>query len=65
MKRESLAGLAVRAYPDNALADEIKSTALDVGAGSRTRFVRELAGLDPRRAARARHADRDAWGPRG
>jgi hypothetical protein len=45
MKRERLAALAVRAYPDNALADEIKSTALDVGAGSRTRFVRELAGL--------------------
>ncbi|HEY6889811.1 MAG TPA: hypothetical protein VI300_18570 [Solirubrobacter sp.] len=45
MKRERLTGLAVRAYPDDALAAEIKSTALDVGAESRTRFVRELAGL--------------------
>jgi hypothetical protein len=45
MKRERLTGLAVRAYPDNALADEIKSTALDVSSESRTRFVRELGAL--------------------
>jgi hypothetical protein len=46
MKRERLASLAVRAYPDdNVLADEIASTVLDVGAESRTRFARELAGL--------------------
>ncbi len=45
MKREKLADLVVRLYPDDELADEITSTALDVGAGSRTRFMRELAGL--------------------
>ncbi len=45
MMRERLAGLVVRAYPDGAPTDELAGTALDVGAESRARFARELAGL--------------------
>ena len=60
--RERLAGLAVRAYPDDALASELASTALDVGAESPVRFVRELAGL-ARAGLRERAARTASVGP--
>jgi hypothetical protein len=40
---ERAARIALRLYPDAAPAEEMLATLLDVAAGSRTRFVRELA----------------------
>ena len=59
MMRERLAGLVVRAYPDGAPTGELAGIALDVGAESRARFARELAGLTRAGPARARHAHRE------
>lgn len=45
MSRERLARAALRAYPSAPHADEMLATLMDVSAGSRGRFVRELVDL--------------------
>jgi hypothetical protein len=45
MSRERLARIALRAYPSAAHADEMLATAMDVSAGNRARFLREIGDL--------------------
>ena len=69
MNRERATRVALLAYPPDVrerVGHEMTATLLDASAGSRTRFRREIAALDPRGRQRARPAhggDRDAPGP--